>query len=99
MGTDELLNVRGTGWINVGKVKCPEGSSESREATEGAKLHIRVRKADKKFESTGIGFGSRIWETECRFPMRRIVLTVEIEDQKSAEILNDAKDSEREQGF
>lgn len=97
MGTDELLNVRGTGQINVGKVKCPEGSSESREATEGAKLHLGIRKADRKFESTG--FGSRVWETECRFPMRRIVLTVEIEDQKSAEILNDGKDSEREQGF
>lgn len=74
-------------------------SSESREAAEESKLHIRVQKADKKFESTRIGFESRIWETECRILVRRIVLTVEIENQKSAEILNDVKDSEREQGF
>lgn len=95
VGTDELLKVRGTGRNKVRKVKCPEGSFESPEASEGAKLHIGIRKADTKFESTG----SRVWETERRFPTRRIVLTVEIEDQKSAEILNVEKDSEREQGF
>lgn len=58
MGTDDVLNVRGTRCIDMGKVNgCPEGGSESREATDEEKLPIRVRKADKSSESRGIGLG------------------------------------------
>lgn len=59
MGTEELLSVRGTDRINVGKVKCSERSSESSEATEGAKLHVRIRKADtKSLNLQGLGLGA-----------------------------------------
>ena len=36
VGADEVLNVRGTGQIGVGKVNgCPDGCSEFLEATTG----------------------------------------------------------------
>lgn len=48
MGTDEVLNVRGTGRIHGSEVnRCPDRGSESRGATEGEKLQIGLWKADK----------------------------------------------------
>lgn len=45
VGANEVLNVRGIGWIGVGKVNgCQDGGSESREATARKKLQIEVRK-------------------------------------------------------
>lgn len=47
-GEGEVLNVRRTRRIDVGKVNgCSDGGSESREASDGEKLQIRVRKADE----------------------------------------------------
>lgn len=58
VGANEALNVRGTGWIRVGKVNgCQDGGSESREATDGEKLQIGVRKAINSSESRGSGLG------------------------------------------
>lgn len=88
VGTGEVLNVRKTRWTDVGNVNgCPNGGSESQEATDGKKLQIGVQKACKSSESRGIGLAVVLGKLNG-FRIRKnqsIVLTVQIEVEKSGD--------------